>query len=133
MWRICGGAIMVVGGVAAFIEAHRHIPVPAQRPEIGLITPASGLSPTAYDLVRLGGWALVIFGAVVVVLGLIRYAVGYAGAQPLTASEAISANGASRHERPPATVKTPAPSGIQGGHPWDEGSHGEAVEPSPRR
>lgn len=31
-----------------------------------------GLSPTAYDLVRIGGWALLIFGAVIVVFALVR-------------------------------------------------------------
>jgi hypothetical protein len=34
---------------------------------------ASGLSQTVYDLLRIGGWALVIVGALVVVTGLIRY------------------------------------------------------------
>ena len=33
---------------------------------------ATGLSHTAYDLLRIGAWALVIFGAVLVVTGLIR-------------------------------------------------------------
>jgi hypothetical protein len=75
MLRVYGGAIPIIAGVAAFIEAHRHIPVPARRPEVGLIIPASGLSPTAYDLLRIGGWALVILGVLTVVLGLIRYEV----------------------------------------------------------
>jgi hypothetical protein len=75
MLRVYGGAIPIVVGIAAFIEAHRHMPVPARRPEIGLITPASGLSPTAYDILRIGGWALIIFGILTVVLGLIRYEV----------------------------------------------------------
>ncbi len=75
MLKVYGGAIPIVAGIAAFIEAHRHMPVPARRPEFGLITPASGLSPTAYDLVRIGGWALVIFGSVTVILGLIQYEV----------------------------------------------------------
>ncbi len=76
MWRIYGGATMVVGGIAAFIEAHRHMPVPARRPlEVGSVTPASGLSTTAYDLLRIGGWALVIFGAVTVIVGFIQYEV----------------------------------------------------------
>jgi hypothetical protein len=34
---------------------------------------ASGLSHTAYDLVRIDGWALVIVGALLVVTGLRRY------------------------------------------------------------
>jgi hypothetical protein len=128
MWRLYGGVILILGGIAAFIEAHRHIPVPARHPEVGLISPASGLSPTAYDLLRLGGWALVILGAVTVALGLIRYAVGYAGTKPL-ATTGISANGASKQARPPATAKTAGQSGAQETQPWDEGAHGEAVEP----
>jgi hypothetical protein len=75
MWRVYAGAVPIVAGIAAFIEAHRHIPVAAQHPELGLVRPASGLSPTAYDLLRIGGWALVIFGSVTVILGLIRYEV----------------------------------------------------------
>jgi hypothetical protein len=35
--------------------------------------PASGLSPTAYDLLHIGAWALVILGGLTVLLGLIRY------------------------------------------------------------
>ena len=66
----------VVAGIAAFIVAHRHVPVPARLPSgAGLVSPASGWSPTAYDLVRIGAWALVIFGAVTVVVGLIQYEV----------------------------------------------------------
>jgi hypothetical protein len=78
MWRIYGGATMVIAGIAAFIEAHRHVPVRAGRPEVahpGLLSPASGLSPTAYDLLHIGAWALVIFGALTVIVGLIRYEV----------------------------------------------------------
>lgn len=33
-----------------------------------------GLSTTAHDLLRIGAWALVIFGALLVVVGLIAYA-----------------------------------------------------------
>jgi hypothetical protein len=75
MLRVYAGAIPIIAGIAGFIEAHRHVPVPAHRPGIGLITPASGWSPTAYDLVRIGAWALVIVGVLTVILGLIRYEV----------------------------------------------------------
>lgn len=75
MLRVYAGAIPIIGGIAVFIEAHRNMPVPAQRPGIGLVTPASGLSTTAYDLLRIGGWALVIVGVLTVILGLIRYEV----------------------------------------------------------
>jgi uncharacterized membrane protein HdeD (DUF308 family) len=77
MWRIYGGAIMVIAGIAAFIEAHSHRPI-AGRPagfwnRPGEAEPASGLSPDAYDLLRIGAWALVILGALTVALGLLRY------------------------------------------------------------
>jgi hypothetical protein len=75
MLRVYAGAVPIIAGIAAFIEAHRHMPVPARRTELGLMSPASGLSPTAYDLLRVGAWALVIFGALTVILGLIRYEV----------------------------------------------------------
>jgi hypothetical protein len=93
MWRVYAGAIMVIAGIAAFIEAHTNRPVAAYTPppksalqslqleragpglrdwiEIG--TPASGLSQTNYDLLRIGAWALVILGALTVLLGLLRY------------------------------------------------------------
>jgi hypothetical protein len=34
---------------------------------------ASRLSETAYDLLRIGGWALVVFGALLALVGLIRF------------------------------------------------------------
>ena len=133
MWRVYGGAILVLAGIAAFIEAHRHIPIPARPPAgVGLVTPASGLSPTAYDLLRLGGWALVILGSVTVAVGLIRYAVRYAAAKPLGAVE-MSANGASGPDRPPLASQALSPAGVEASHPWDEGPHGEAVQPNPER
>jgi hypothetical protein len=33
----------------------------------------SAWSQTAYDLARIGGWALVILGAATLIVGLIRY------------------------------------------------------------
>lgn len=130
MWRVYGGAIMIIGGIAAFIDAHRHIPVPARRPEIGVITPASGLSPTAYDLLRIGGWALVILGGVTVAVGLIRYAMAAARTRPPATAE-MSANGASRPGKPQSITKPASPGAIPASQPWDEGSHGEAVQPGP--
>jgi hypothetical protein len=75
MFRVYAGAIPIIAGIAGFIEADRHRPVAPHRPEIGLILPASGLSPTAYDLLRVGASALVIIGVLTVILGLIRYEV----------------------------------------------------------
>jgi hypothetical protein len=87
MWRVFGGAALVVAGIAAFIEAHGHKPLvaPPERVyqnsegvhEVSVAVPATGLSHTAYDLLRIGAWALVIFGALLVIVGLI----GYWGAQ----------------------------------------------------
>jgi hypothetical protein len=76
MWRVYGGAVAVIAGIAAFIEAHVHKPFAGVN--FGLLDsrydqPPSGLSQTAYDLLRIGGWALVIVGALTIVLGLIRY------------------------------------------------------------
>jgi hypothetical protein len=89
MWRVYGGAVAVVAGIAAFIEAHSHQPgtVTKVRPGEALREALEnarfsghapeaahvGLSNTAYDLLRIGAWAFVILGALTVVLGLIRY------------------------------------------------------------
>jgi hypothetical protein len=83
VWRVFGGAALVVAGIAAFIEAHSNLPEAAEHPPPNVFCQsacghgARGLSPTAYDLLRIGAWALVIIGALLVVVGLI----GYWGAQ----------------------------------------------------
>ena len=85
MRRAFVGAALVVAGIAAFIVANDNAPIarlecPGGGPncsEDQWVFVAHGMSRTAYDLLRIGGWALVIFGAVLVVLGLI----GYWGAQ----------------------------------------------------
>ena len=66
------GALLMVCGIAARIEAARHLC--AYGPKAGVLTGACvvGWSPTTYDLVRIGGWALLIFGAVIVVFALVR-------------------------------------------------------------
>jgi hypothetical protein len=80
---------MMIGGIAAFIEAHSNHPVAAYVPPssssplqelqleragvTGSATPASGLTPTAYDLLHIAGWALLLLGGLTVVLGLIGY------------------------------------------------------------
>jgi hypothetical protein len=80
VWRVFGGAALVVAGIAAFIEAHSHrsgfeglTAIRRARLESRGAAPTSGLSPTAYDLLRIGAWALVIFGTLLVVVGLIGY------------------------------------------------------------
>ena|ERR1700682_4020718 len=69
MRQIFGGAVLVSAGIAVFIEAHTYKP---HRPEIEPLSSAP-LSRGAYDLLRIAGWALVIFGAVIIITGLIRY------------------------------------------------------------
>jgi hypothetical protein len=84
MWRIYGGAIIVIAGIAAFIEAHSHPPELESRCRTGgkaclledFINVHIGLSQTAYDLLRIGAWALMVLGAVTVIVGLIRYRAG---------------------------------------------------------
>jgi hypothetical protein len=83
MWRLLGGAVLVVLGIAAFIEASSHkpevrhaLPRFSRGQVLGYLTltgPSRGRSQTAYDLLRIGGWALVIVGGLLVITGLIRY------------------------------------------------------------
>jgi hypothetical protein len=75
MWRLCSGAALFLAGVSAFIVDYRNRPLPAFRPidhgtQVELTT---GLSPTAYDLVHVAGWALIIGGVLLMIMGLIRY------------------------------------------------------------
>jgi hypothetical protein len=80
------GAALVVAGIAAFIEAHSHRPesnylcpeghepcIISEGLKVHLRLATRGLSGNAYDLLRIGAWALVIFGAVLIVAGLIAY------------------------------------------------------------
>ena len=75
-WQAFGGAVIVVAGIAALIEARSHHPVYYQPGEgsVRIYFGAAGSLPqTAYDLLRIGGWALVIFGGLIVLIGLIGY------------------------------------------------------------
>jgi hypothetical protein len=77
MREIFGGALLVVAGIAAFIEAHSHHPWeyegwgPGGKAPYGLHH--VGLSQSSYDLVHIAAWALVIFGGLLIVVGLIRF------------------------------------------------------------
>jgi hypothetical protein len=84
--QVFGGAALVIAGIAAFIEAHSQHTKAYTTREFGgslgpeatghyetVLHPASGLSQTPYDLLRIGAWALVIVGALLVATGLIRY------------------------------------------------------------
>jgi hypothetical protein len=81
MWRIFGGAALIVVGIAAFIEAGSHPPEVESRCRTGgkacpledFMYVHTGLSQTAYDLLRIGALALVIFAAVFLIVGLIAY------------------------------------------------------------
>jgi hypothetical protein len=77
MRQVFGGAALVIAGIAAFIEAHAHEPGSYVGWGPGLTAPYGlhrvGLSNTAHDLLRIGAWALVIVGALLVVTGLMRY------------------------------------------------------------
>ena len=80
MWRIFVGAALVVAGIAAFIEAHSHRPeygCPGGREECRVgqahYLHSGSLHQTPYDLLRIGAWALVIVGALLVIVGLIGY------------------------------------------------------------
>jgi hypothetical protein len=72
------GAVLVVGGIAAKIEAARHAPDYVVNGPAGSYCSVPchyhnvGWSQTLYDLVRIGGWALLIFGALIVAVALIR-------------------------------------------------------------
>jgi hypothetical protein len=85
MRQVFIGAALVIAGIAAFIEAGRNPPELRDRCSTGgkacLAENFSevhiGLSNTAYDLLRIGAWGLVIVGVLLVITGLI----GYWGAQ----------------------------------------------------
>ncbi len=76
MWRVYGGAVAFLAGVSAFIVDARH------RRTLGLELIGSlpaphrsrGLSNTAYDLIHVGGWVLIVAGVLLMIMGLIRYA-----------------------------------------------------------
>ncbi len=69
MRQVFGGAVLVSAGIAAFIEAHTYKP---HRPEIEPLS-TTPLSRGGYDLLRIIGWVLVVFGTVIIITGLIAY------------------------------------------------------------
>jgi hypothetical protein len=82
MWRIYGGAVLVIAGITALIEAHSHrleflmlkgVDLNGEVIGRGPLVRANGLSETDYYLLRDGAWALVILGGVTLIVGLIRY------------------------------------------------------------
>jgi hypothetical protein len=89
MRRAFGGAVLVIAGIAAVIIAYSnhhaaYANIEGPSPLGGALNeeqehlhavahPATGLSQLAFDLIRIGGAALVIFGALLIVMGLISY------------------------------------------------------------
>jgi hypothetical protein len=75
VWRLTVGAGLFLGGVSAFIADYRNRPLPAfQSYDHGThVSLVSGLTPTAYDLIHVAGWALIIAGVLLMIMGLIRY------------------------------------------------------------
>jgi hypothetical protein len=83
MSRVLGGAVLIIAGIAAFIEASGRAPdYSCRRSGEGFCPLETGspkvlvtghLARTPYDLLRIGAWALVIIGGLLVVTGLIRY------------------------------------------------------------
>jgi hypothetical protein len=67
---IFGAGLMVVGGIAGLIEANRYRPLPPGYFTPGVDGAPSRLSETAFDLLRIGGWALIVFGALLAMVGL---------------------------------------------------------------
>ena len=75
MARVFGGVLMGIAGIAALVEAYSHRPVwTAKYSREGFLEPASGLPQIAYDMLRIGGWALLIVGVLLVIIGLVAYA-----------------------------------------------------------
>jgi hypothetical protein len=73
MWRIYGGAALFLAGVSAFIADFRNRPESVLRVHGVHAELLAGLTPTAYDLIHVAGWALIIAGVLLMIMGLIRY------------------------------------------------------------
>ena len=83
MRQVFGGAVLVIAGIAAFIEAHSYRPMyrceavgsgfGGSCTTAGHNLQAGNLGQMPYDLLRIGAWALAVVGGLLVVTGLIRY------------------------------------------------------------
>jgi hypothetical protein len=76
MRQIYGGAVALFAGIAVFIVAARHRRTPGAEFMSNFSehrTHPRGWSGTVEDLVHGGGWALVIAGLVLLIMGLIAY------------------------------------------------------------
>jgi hypothetical protein len=84
MRQIFSGAALLVAALALAAVAQANKPVDSTRAvyppgpgsgetRFGPVIPASGLSHTAYDVLRVSIWALLIFGALLIIVGLMKY------------------------------------------------------------
>lgn len=78
------GAVLLIAGVAGLIIVPEHKPLdgsgqPSLAETLNPFTEASGStqwSQTLYDVLRIATWAVLIVGAITLVVGLITYARG---------------------------------------------------------
>jgi hypothetical protein len=75
MWRLYAGAVLFLAGVSAFIADFRNRPESVLRVHGIHAELLTGLTPTAYDLIHVAGWALIVAGLLLMIMGLIRYSV----------------------------------------------------------
>jgi hypothetical protein len=79
------GAVLLIAGVAGLVIVPEHAPsvisadsivIPGTTKRLAGFgrTVVGGWSRSVYDLARIATWALLIIGAILVVMGLIRYA-----------------------------------------------------------
>jgi hypothetical protein len=81
MRRVYGGASLIVIAfvLGAVDQAHKLVDaINGQQilndgSQLPVRTPASGFSHTVYDVFRVSAWALILFGALLIVVGLMRY------------------------------------------------------------
>jgi hypothetical protein len=71
------GAVLLIAATAGFVGVPEHAPMASFNgtpcaPNAGC--PHTGFSQTVYDLLRITTWALVVGGAILVIVGLINYA-----------------------------------------------------------
>jgi hypothetical protein len=71
MWRVYGGAVLAIAGIAVFIEARIHKPCAYGSPSP---CPAAGhLESMTYKYLLKGGALLVLLGALLVIGTLVRF------------------------------------------------------------
>ena len=67
------GGFMIVAGITGGIVAHEHrVGRVVRVPGDGIRVVYTGWPMTAYDVVRIAAWALLIFGAIIVAFAIVR-------------------------------------------------------------